>query len=44
MHGLGKARYRGERKALLQLRLTAGLVNLKKLFTLDTDPTGTCNA
>lgn len=34
MHGLGKARYRGERKTLLQLRLTAGMVNLKKLFTL----------
>nr|MDP9334855.1 transposase [Actinomycetota bacterium] len=44
MHGLGKARYRGQRKALLQLRLTAGLVNLKKLFTLDTDLMGTCNA
>ena len=37
MHGLGKARYRGSRKNLLQLRLTAGLVNLKKLFTLETD-------
>ena len=36
MHGIGKARYRGERKTLLQLRLTAGMVNLKKLFTLDT--------
>lgn len=40
MHGLGKARYRGQRKTLLQLRLTAGMVNLKKLFTLD----GTINA
>lgn len=38
MHGLGKARYRGERKNLLQLRLTAGMVNIKKLFTLETDP------
>lgn len=37
MHGLGQARYRGQRKTLLQLRLTAGMVNLKKLFTLDTD-------
>ena len=37
MHGLGKARYRGSRKNLLQLRLTAGLVNIKKLFTLETD-------
>jgi hypothetical protein len=40
MHGLGKARYRGERKTLLQLRLTAGMVNLKKLFALDTNLTG----
>ena len=38
MHGLGKARYRGSRKNLLQLRLTAGMVNMKKLFTLETDP------
>jgi IS5 family transposase len=36
MHGAGKARYRGSRKNLLQLRLTAGLVNIKKLFTLET--------
>ena len=35
MHGLGKNRYRGTRKTLLQLRLTAGLVNPKKLFTLN---------
>jgi IS5 family transposase len=35
MHGAGKARYRGSRKNLLQLRLTAGLVNMKKLFTLE---------
>lgn len=34
-HGMGKARYRGQRKVLLQIRLTAALVNLKKLFTLD---------
>jgi transposase len=40
MHGLGKARYRGQRKTLLQLRLTAGMVNLKKLFTLDIDLAG----
>jgi transposase len=40
MHGLGKARYRGERKTLLQLRLTAGMVNLKKLLALDTNLTG----
>jgi hypothetical protein len=37
MHGLGKARYRGSRKNLLQLRCTAALVNMKKLFTLETD-------
>ena len=35
MHGLGQARYRSQRKTLLQLRLTAGLVNLKKLFILE---------
>ncbi|MCA1670981.1 MAG: IS1182 family transposase [Actinobacteria bacterium] len=40
MHGLAKARYRGARKTLLQLRLTAGMVNLKKLFTIETDLTG----
>ena len=35
MHGMGKARYRGQRKVLLQIRLTATLVNIKKLFTLE---------
>jgi len=34
-HGAGKARYRGTRKVLLQQRLTASLVNLKRLFTID---------
>lgn len=34
-HGMGKARYRGTRKVLLQQRLTAGLLNLKRLFALD---------
>jgi transposase len=43
MHGLAKARYRGQRKTLLQLRLTAGMVNLKKLFTID-DPPGALSA
>ena len=38
MHGIGNARYRGQRKVLLQIRLTATLVNLKKLFTLETPP------
>lgn len=40
MHGLGQARYRGQRKTLLQLRLTAGMINLKKLFTLEIDLNG----
>lgn len=35
MHGMGNARYRGQRKVLLQIRLTATLVNLKKLFSLE---------
>ncbi len=35
MHGMGKARYRGQRKVLLQIRLTATVVNIKKLFTLE---------
>jgi transposase len=39
MHGMGKARYRRERKVLLQLRLTAALVNTKRLFTLE-NPAG----
>jgi len=34
-HGAGKARYRGTRKVLLQQRLTAAMVNLKRLFTID---------
>jgi Transposase DDE domain/Transposase domain (DUF772) len=38
-HGAGKARYRSRRKTLLQLRLTAGMVNLKKLFTANIDLT-----
>jgi transposase len=42
MHGLGKARYRGARKVLLQARLTSGLVNVKKLFTLDIPTLGVC--
>jgi transposase len=40
MHGMGKARYHGQRKTLLQLRLASGMVNLKKLFTLDIDLAG----
>jgi transposase len=39
-HGMGKARYRGIRKVLLQERLTAGLLNLKRLFTLLDTPKG----
>jgi transposase len=34
-HGMGKARYRGERKVLLQQRLIAGLLNVKRLFAID---------
>lgn len=34
-HGMGRARYRGERKVLLQLRLTAGLANIKRIFTME---------
>ncbi len=37
-HGIGKTRYRGERKTLLQLRLTAGMANLKEVFTLNLGP------
>jgi transposase len=34
-HGLGRARWVGRRKVLLQARLTATLVNLERLFVLD---------
>jgi len=34
-HGMGKARYRGARKVLLQQRITVGLLNIKRLFTID---------
>ncbi|MGQ0825177.1 MAG: IS1182 family transposase [Actinomycetota bacterium] len=44
MHGLGKARYRGQRKVLLQIRLTATLVNLKKLFNLEISTPDACHA
>jgi hypothetical protein len=37
-HGAGKARYRGTRKVLLQQRLTAALVNVKKLLGPLTSP------
>lgn len=43
-HGLGKARYRGGRKVLLQARLTVGLLNIKRLFAIDPAFTGTANA
>ncbi|HET6663390.1 MAG TPA: IS1182 family transposase [Acidimicrobiales bacterium] len=33
-HGMGKARYRGTRKVLLQQRLVAGLLNIKRLFVI----------
>jgi hypothetical protein len=35
-HGMGKARYRGTRKVLLQQRLIAGMLNVKRLFAIDT--------
>jgi transposase len=35
-HGAGKTRYRGTRKTLLQQRLIAAMVNMKRLFTIDT--------
>ena len=34
-HGMGKARYRGARKVLLQQRLIAGMLNVKRLFLID---------
>jgi transposase len=37
-HGMGKARYRGTRKVLLQQRVTAGLLNMKRLFALLDEP------
>jgi transposase len=33
-HGMGKARYRGTRKVLLQQRFIAGLLNVKRLWTI----------
>lgn len=44
MHGMGKARYRGARKVLLQLRLTGAMVNLKKLMSLELAPGDPANA
>lgn len=34
-HGMGKARYRGGRKVLLQQRVIAGMLNVKRLFAID---------
>ncbi len=34
-HGMGKARYRGTRRVLLQERLLAGMLNMKRLFAID---------
>jgi hypothetical protein len=34
-HGMGKARYRGTRKVLLQQRTIATLLNVKRLFAID---------
>jgi transposase len=43
-HGMGKARYRGERKVLLQQRVIAGLLNLKRLFAIDPNIGGLAGA
>jgi transposase len=42
-HGMGKARYRRTRKVLMQQRLIAGMLNLKRLFTID-PAWGACDA
>src|SRR5690606_1958710 len=34
-HGMGKARYLGARKVLLQQRFVAGVLNIKRLFVID---------
>ncbi|HEX2274251.1 MAG TPA: IS1182 family transposase [Acidimicrobiales bacterium] len=43
-HGMGKARYRGTRKLLLQQRLIAGMLNVKRLFAIDAVVAGLGNA
>lgn len=43
-HGMGKARYRGRRKVLLQQRLIAGMLNVKRLFAIDPTLNGFSNA
>jgi hypothetical protein len=43
-HGMGQARYRSRRKVLLQQRLTAGLLNIKRLFTLEPGVAAPLNA
>lgn len=42
-HGLGKARYRGTRKVLFQTRVTATMLNIKRLFALDALPPAPAN-
>lgn len=39
--GMGKARWRGQRKVLLQARLTAALANVKRIFVLELAPSPT---
>jgi len=43
-HGMGKARYRGRRKVLLQERMIAAMLNIKKLFVLKVPLAGTACA
>jgi transposase len=43
-HGMGKARYRGARKVLLQERLTVTMLNVKRLFAIDPTITGLTSA
>lgn len=43
-HGMGKARYRGARKVLLQQHLVAGMLNIKRLFTIDPAFAGAADA
>jgi hypothetical protein len=42
-HGMGRARWVGRRKVELQARLTATLVNLKRLFVLGSLASGRVN-
>jgi hypothetical protein len=43
-HAMGKTPYRGPRTVLLQQRITAGMLNLKRIFTIDPGLSGTADA